>query len=1129
MLSSPQLAPQEPPPPPRPSHHLQHDPFHPPPRSDPAFAAPQELAPPPLSGNALAELLGHGRQLVYMGGDALLQLHLNASKYTLWTIHAPAASAAAVAAAAAAAAAHELVERRGLPETLERAALEHGLLPPPRPPRQQLTQFVYTGSASCAAVSDDGCDTYLRFEASSGRYFRFQRRADADASALSRGRPGSYELRAQGVWPDLKGSQLVYLGHRRLWAWHPATASLRQYEYKAHRLVAAKEGDGSGGGGASGAWRRQLAALAEPSSSAGEALRPAGSWVLDDLRGELLAAVSSEIVASYSPVAAAGEGRGLRLWLVSDDDGSGAGGGGGGPTARALKTPSVVHAALRAAPPRQLVGLHSNLLLEVSLLSGQYFLHGLSPDASSLIVVGTGRIGGPLAEDGRVCAYESRYLCVRDLRCGWCHARASCVAAAMSEPEETCTPAESLETLSNAAAVLGGRPPWAAWAPSHALSYLGDGELVQMSPDGSYNLWAVDSTDAGSCAPLLPRASGQWPRQNVALASLGGGFVVEHHPESGAYRLLQRTEANATTAALRYREVTQSVLPPPSTGRTLTPFGSGRLLDLDRSTGSYRIWAPCVSCAMGGGDPLPGASLLYDSPGRNFSAFAGAGIAHVGADEVMAYSSDASSFWRLAPSAEALRAAETGLPAGGGGSGEAESFPPRRTPHALPALELSSRPPPRPLAEQIGDAGGTKDALAVGVGGGVVISVDAQSGRYMLQRCAPPEEALAAAPVEGAAARLRPPASQCEELACPPACGSLRDPPCQYAGRAQCVADPACGWCAATARCLPGDALAPCSGGTPCASAWEHAHAPASVVSAAAVVAAAAEPAGQLGPTDAAIAATDTAAMLGAARAAGCVPLCLGRVTAPERQLLHVGGGASSLLLDYRWATNEYRLLPFHPLAQYAPVANSTAAGVAAASVGGATPLKPLTPGTQCDVFEYSRGTRGVWNLFEPPYEPAVDRWSACARQRAPLLLSLGRAPSDGASELIAAVDRLSGRHEVFECESAALAAGTGPDEACSLIARGQLDDWRCTDALASLGRGRLLHHDTRTGEYVVLELVPPPPDTADAFEGLNATEAAEAEAEATAAAEAAAAAQAAAAGGAARARARQRARRGAR
>ena len=184
--------------------------------------------------------------------------------------------------------------------------------------------------------------------------------------------------------------------------------------------------------------------------------------------------------------------------------------------------------------------------------------------------------------------------------------------------------------------------------------------------------------------------------------------------------------------------------------------------------------------------------------------------------------------------------------------------------------------------------------------------------------------------------------------------------------------------------------------------------------------------------------------------------------------------------------------------------------------MGGATPLKPLTPGTQCDVFEYSRGTRGVWNLFEPPYEPAVDRWSACARQRAPLLLSLGRAPSDGASELIAAVDRLSGRHEVFECESSALAAGTGPDEACSLIARGQLDDWRCTDALASLGRGRLLHHDTRTGEYVVLELVPPPPDTADAFEGLNATEAAEAEAEAVAEAEATAAAQAAAAGGAA-------------
>ena len=181
----------------------------------------------------------------------------------------------------------------------------------------------------------------------------------------------------------------------------------------------------------------------------------------------------------------------------------------------------------------------------------------------------------------------------------------------------------------------------------------------------------------------------------------------------------------------------------------------------------------------------------------------------------------------------------------------------------------------------------------------------------MLQRCAPPRRRWRRRPSRGRRRGCGRP---------PPSARSLRAASVWLAARpAVSVRGPRpvrrrpCVWLVRGDGAVPpGDALAPCSGGTPCASAWEHAHAPAAVVSAAAVVAAAAEPAGQLGPTDAAIAATDTAAMLGAARAAGCVPLRLGRVTAPERQLLHVGGGASSLLLDYRWATNEYRLLPFH-------------------------------------------------------------------------------------------------------------------------------------------------------------------------------------------------------------------------
>ena len=124
-----------------------------------------------------------------------------------------------------------------------------------------------------------------------------------------------------------------------------------------------------------------------------------------------------------------------------------------------------------------------------------------------------------------------------------------------------------------------------------------------------------------------------------------------------------------------------------------------------------------------------------------------------------------------------------------------------------------------------------------------------------------------------------------------------------------------------------------------------------------------------------------------------------------------------------------------------------------------------------CDVFEYTRPTRGLWRLFEPPIEPGAEQWSACARQRAPLLVPLGkRAPHD-ADELLLAVDVLSGRVELFACSAAALRRGVGPDKACPLVSRGLLRDWRCSDRLASLGRGRVLQYDTHTGDYVVLEL----------------------------------------------------------
>ena len=55
------------------------------------------------------------------------------------------------------------------------------------------------------------------------------------------------------------------------------------------------------------------------------------------------------------------------------------------------------------------------------------------------------------------------------------------------------------------------------------------------------------------------------------------------------------------------------------------------------------------------------------------------------------------------------------------------------------------------------------------------------------------------------------------------------------------------------------------------------------------------------------------------------------------------------------------------------------------------------------------------------------------------------------------AVDVLSGRWEAFRCDAAAMLRGMGPAAACALKARGLLQDWRCSDRLVSLGRGRLL------------------------------------------------------------------------
>ena len=78
-----------------------------------------------------------------------------------------------------------------------------------------LPTLLYTGAESCAAVSEDGCDTYLHFESHSGRYYRFNRRAAAPPLTLGRGLPATYEMRAQGLWPWLRNNHLLYIGQVR--------------------------------------------------------------------------------------------------------------------------------------------------------------------------------------------------------------------------------------------------------------------------------------------------------------------------------------------------------------------------------------------------------------------------------------------------------------------------------------------------------------------------------------------------------------------------------------------------------------------------------------------------------------------------------------------------------------------------------------------------------------------------------------------------------------------------------------------------------------------------------------------------------------------------------------------------
>ena len=256
--------------------------------------------------------------LVYLGGDSVLQL-LPQGQYALWKLARPGVESRAPSG----------VTRAPPRNGFEEAPAAQGLLPAPRlATGTPAAQLVFTGAASCGGVTDDGCDTFVAFEAASGRYFRFQRRpSQASPTALAAfGVGGAYELKAQGSWPTMASRQLLYVGHNVLWAWSAELCDLRAYRYKSHRQRGANASASVGEVG-----------------GAAEAAVFMGAWRLPaDLKGESLTFLRTMpddgLVVSYDPHAPPPVK--ARVWLPTpraDDGASSGGGGGGGGTGRPLQ------------------------------------------------------------------------------------------------------------------------------------------------------------------------------------------------------------------------------------------------------------------------------------------------------------------------------------------------------------------------------------------------------------------------------------------------------------------------------------------------------------------------------------------------------------------------------------------------------------------------------------------------------------------------------------------------------------------------------------------------------------------------------------------------------------------------
>ena len=498
----------------------------------------------------------------YFGNDMLVQLR-PAGRFALWRVHQPRTAEPAATPGGAA------------DEASEELPLGLGLLPAPPPAGEAWATLLFTGTESCAAAATppadataaaaeaaavaaaiggaaeheaarlDACDGYLHFESSTGRYYRYRRRAGAPPLRSALGLSGSYELVAQGLWPWLRGHQLLYAGGGVLLAWQPTTRKLHELQYDGSRP--APDADGANADGAA------------------EVIASRGSWTLDgSMGGERLENLGEGLIASYSASAPAPTT--LRVWALSPRAADGS------PPAEALQPAPLFTTPLSSPAPRQIVSTAPGVFLEMGLAEHTYSLHGLSLDGTELMKIGAGRIGG--SATGRVCAHEARGACLSDTRCGWCRSSATCVLAAprragpSGDRDEACPDAAGPELLGAAAAAWSGAPPRLGWRHEHRLSYLGDGLVLQMDPaDGSYRIWWADRaalalappSAAGLAAPnaraaaMLQVGGGQWARQGVSLTAVGlDGLVLELELGTSRYRVLQLglpTNSSAGTGA----------------------------------------------------------------------------------------------------------------------------------------------------------------------------------------------------------------------------------------------------------------------------------------------------------------------------------------------------------------------------------------------------------------------------------------------------------------------------------------------------------------------------------------------------------------------------------------------------